>query len=201
MKKTAVIIAILGFFTGQALFAAEAEVGNKAPDFTLKNIHGEEVSLSDYSDKIVVLEWTNQGCPFVKKHYNAGNMQKLQKKYTEKGLAWLTICSSAEDKEGYMDNEEWQDTVDKIEIASTAVLPDPEGKVGKTYGATATPHMFVIDKSGTLVYAGAIDDKPSTNKKTVNNASNYVVEIADDLLAGKDIEPKSTKPYGCSVKY
>ena len=199
MKKAVLLIGTI--VLAQTVLAADLAPGEKAPDFTLTSIEGQAVSLTDFEGKIVVLEWTNHGCPFVKKHYSTDNMQKLQQTYTGKGVIWLTICSSAPGKQGHMDTAAWKDAVEENGTASTAVLPDPDGTVGRLYGASATPHMFVIGQQGKLAYQGAIDDNPSFNPKTVQGANNYVAEILDKMLAGKTVEPYETKAYGCSVKY
>jgi peroxiredoxin len=192
---------VLAMILSAAAFSAQLTVGDKAPDFTLKDANGTEHSLSDFAGKIVVLEWTNFGCPFVKKHYGSGNMQKLQKTYTEKGIVWLSICSSAPKKQGYFTAEEWPGELAKSGFNATALLPDPTGETGKLYGAKTTPHMFVIDKAGKLVYQGAIDDNRSWDPRTIEGAKNYVAEAVDALRAGKAVTTAETSPYGCSVKY
>jgi hypothetical protein len=160
-----------------------------------------EVRLSDLKGKIVVLEWLNHGCPFVRKHYDSGNMQTLQKKYVEKNVIWLSIISSAVGKQGHVDEKEA--LKEKIENKSAAsnVLLDPEGKVGKLYEAKTTPHMFVINKSGTLSYQGAIDDKPDTEQASVSGAKNFVDTALDELMEEKAVSRGTTKAYGCGVKY
>jgi peroxiredoxin len=205
MKK---IIALLASATVclSALAAEHADKHDKgmdgvAPGFTLKDLDGNEHSLSDFKGKIVVLEWTNFGCPFVKKHYGPGNMQALQEKYTGKGVVWLTVCSSAPGKQGYFKMEDWPAKAAEMKMAATAVLPDPDGKVGKLYGAKTTPHMFVIDEDGGIAYQGAIDDNRSWDPKTIKGATNYVAEALDALLAGEEVKTAKTNPYGCSVKY
>lgn len=178
-----------------------AETGKEAPTFTLKDTTGKERTLAEFKGKTVVLEWTNYKCPFVKKHYGSGNMQALQKKYTAKGVVWLSICSSAKGKQGYFTQEEWPKKKLEAKSNATAVLLDPAGTTGKAYGAKNTPHMFVIDTEGMLAYQGAIDSNPSWDPKTIKGATNYVAAVLDDLLAGKKTTQKDTKPYGCSVKY
>jgi hypothetical protein len=148
-----------------------------------------------------VLEWLNHDCPFVRKHYSSGNMQSLQKKYTELGVVWLSINSSAPGKQGHCTPEKANELTTKHEAAPTAVLLDADGTVGRLYGARTTPHMYVIDAKGTLVYNGAIDDKPSTSTKDVAGAKNHVAAALDAVLAGRSPEVKTSKPYGCSVKY
>ncbi len=181
--------------------SAEVTIGEKAPDFTLPAADGGTQSLGGYLGKTVVLEWHNKGCPFVKKHYGSGNMQALQKELTAKGVVWLTINSSAEGKQGYETAEEALATAKADGAASTHVLLDPKGEVGKLYGAATTPHMFVVDKEGKLAYSGAIDDKSSADPEDVKTAKNYVREAVDALLAGKPVDVSSTKSYGCGVKY
>ncbi|MGA0332448.1 MAG: thioredoxin family protein [Kiritimatiellia bacterium] len=173
----------------------------EAPAFTLTDTNGTEHSLSDFKGKVVVLEWFNHGCPFVKKHYSQGNMQALQKSYTEKGVVWLAICSSAEGKQGYDTAEGHNKTAKEKGTNATAILLDTDGTVGKAYGAKTTPHMYVIDAEGQLVYQGAIDDKRSTNPDDIPTSKNYVVAALDQVLAGQAVEVSSTPPYGCSVKY
>ncbi len=177
------------------------ETGSKAPAFTLTDTNGKSHSLSDFKGKTVVLEWTNHGCPFVKKHYNTNNMQTLQKTYTEKGIVWLSIASSAKGKEGYMTADEWNKKIADSVSMPTAVLLDADGKVGKKFGAKTTPHMFIIDGEGKLVYQGAIDDKASYDKDDVPGAKNFVKAALDEILAGKPVSMGTTESYGCSVKY
>lgn len=190
---------------GLVLFAVSVthavEVGKAAPDFSLTDYTGKVFKLSDYKGKIVVLEWFNKGCPFVKKHYGSKNMQTLQKKYIGKGVVWIAIVSSAKGKEGYLNPEEVKPLVKEMGINATALLLDPNGTVGKAYQAKTTPHMFVIDKTGVLTYAGAIDDKPSTDLADIKGAKNYVSAALDELLAGKKVTVSTTKAYGCGVKY
>lgn len=181
--------------------AASAEVGKAAPDFKLTDLEGKERHLSDYKGKIVVLEWFNHGCPFVKKHYESGNMQKLQKSTTDKGVIWLAINSSAEGKQGFAAPSEHASAFKEKGAAPSAVLIDTDGTVGHLYGAKTTPHMFVIDKAGKLAYAGAIDDSPGVDQAEIPQAKNYVRAAVDDLLSNKPVATTSTKSYGCSVKY
>jgi peroxiredoxin len=180
--------------------AAEAKVGQAAPDFSLTDSHGKKQSLSDYKGKLVVLEWINFDCPFVKKHYNSGNMQKLQDKYTKDGVAWLSINTSKPGKGGNYSSAEVNKQLKKWNAHPTAYLQD-DGTVGRLYGAKATPHMFVIDKSGTLVYAGAIDDKDTADEADVKTAKNYVAAALDAEMAGKQVATSLTKAYGCFVHY
>ena len=180
---------------------AAAIVGKAAPALELTDMTGERVRLDSFKGKVVVLEWVNFQCPFVGKHYGSGNMQGLQKKYTEKGVVWLSVCSSAPGKQGHVTGAEAKEAVDEKDAAPTRFLLDPKGTVGKAYGAKTTPHMFVIDAKGTLVYNGAIDDKPSTKPSDVEGAKNYLAAALDATMAGKKIETAATQPYGCSVKY
>lgn len=191
MKLMTALLALLVSLSSFAL-----ETGKPAPDFTLG-----DVKLSALKGKVVVLEWLNYGCPFVRKHYDSGNMQALQEKYTKKGVFWISIISSAEGKQGFVDVA--GATADKTKNKSLAseVLLDPTGNVGMLYEAKTTPHMYVIDQKGTLVYQGAIDDRPDTDKESVKGAKNYVAEALDLVLAGKAVTHGTTKSYGCSVKY
>jgi peroxiredoxin len=184
-----------------AAVAATAALNEKAPDFALTGIDGKPYKLSDFKGKYVVLEWNNLDCPFVKKHYGSGNMQALQKKYTDKGVVWLTICSSAEGKQGYYEPAALQEKAKEAKFASTAYLRDADGTVGKSYGAKTTPHMFIVNPDGVLIYAGAIDDKPSPDPNDIAKASNYVAACLDESMAGKAVATASTTSYGCSVKY
>lgn len=191
------------FLIGQVCSAATKGVatGNQAPEFSATDANGGSKALKDYKGKIVVLEWFNHGCPFVKKHYNSGNMQRLQKEFTDKGVIWLTINSSAEGKQGHVTPEEAVALMKEKGGASTAFLLDPKGDVGRLYGARTTPHMFVIDKEGKVVYQGAIDDDNSTDPDSIPQAKNYVREVIGELLSGKAVSVASTEPYGCAVKY
>lgn len=182
-------------------FAKELTAGKKAPAFSLKDVNGKVHDLKDYKGKYVVLEWVNYDCPFVKKHYNAGNMQMLQKKYTEQGVVWLAINSSAPGKQGNFTQEEILKRSKDHGAAFSAYLIDADGKVGKKYGAKTTPHMFIVDPKGRVAYAGAIDDIKSTKVTDIEKATNYISAALDAALAGKEITVTTTKPYGCSVKY
>jgi peroxiredoxin len=189
------------FLAAAPVLAGEHPVGKPAPDFSLTDITGQVRKLSDFKGQTVVLEWTNYRCPFVRKHYGSGNMQALQKEWTAKGVVWLSICSSSEGKEGFMTPAEWRKAAAEKGAASTAILLDPDGKVGRLYGAKTTPHMFVIDSKGLLAYKGAIDDRPSTDPADIPGAKNYVRMVLEDLAAGRISRVASTTSYGCSVKY
>lgn len=198
---TLIALAAIGVFAATGFKSGGVAVGSAAPEFSLNSTAGKTVSLSDYKGKYVVLEWTNQGCPFVKKHYGSGNMQATQKWATDKGVVWLTIISSAPGSQGYVTATEGNALLKEKKMSSTALLMDPEGKVGHLYEAKTTPHMFIIDPKGNLIYQGGIDDKPSTNLEDIKTAKNYVKAALEESMAGKAVTNASTRPYGCSVKY
>lgn len=179
----------------------ESEINKPAPDFTLTDTYGNQHKLSSNRGKVVVLEWLNHDCPFVKKHYNSNNMQKLQKMYAEQGVVWYSIVSSAPGKQGYFPPDEANALTAQKKASPTAVLLDEDGKVGKLYGARTTPHMFIIDAEGKLIYNGAIDDKRSTEAADVEGAKNYVSSALDEALSGRPVTEATTQPYGCGVKY
>lgn len=201
MKNT-LLLAALSSLTATALFAAESpKVGNPAPDFSLTDAKGKTHSLAGSKGKYVVLEWFNPECPFVKKHYGSGNMQKLQQEYSAKGVVWMSIDSSAAGKEGNLTPEAARKQITDWKMNSTTLLLDPDGKAGQSYGAKNTPHMFVINPEGTIVYEGAIDSKATPNPADIPNSTNYVKVALDESMAGKPVSNPNTKPYGCSVKY
>ena len=175
------------------------DIGDKAPEFTLTSSTGEKVSLKDYADKVVVLEWYNKGCPYVDKHYKNGDMQALQEKYGKQNVVWLNINSTRDDHSDYLGSEGTNKTVENQKIKAKAMLLDAEGTVGKLYKAKTTPHMYVINK-GLLDYQGAIDDEGDAYADP-KEAKNYVALALDSILAGKEVATKETRPYGCSVKY
>jgi peroxiredoxin len=200
----AALAAISAFAVGRATAvpqAATARVGEPAPAFSAPDIAGKTVRLGDYAGKTVVLEWTNDGCPFVGKHYDSGNMQALQQKYTAAGVVWLTIASSAPGEQGYVTPAEAKADLARWRAAPTDFLLDPDGTVGRLYDARATPQMVVIDRAGRLVYIGAIDDTPSTRLADVKTAHNYVAAALDAVAAGQPVAVASTRAYGCSIKY
>ena len=200
MTRIAALVCLI--LLGTAVRAnAAAVVGKAAPPFELLDANGERTQLASFKGKFVVLEWVNFQCPFVGKHYGSRNMQELQAKYTEKGVVWLSVCSSAAGKQGHVSGEEAKALLEEKGAAPTRFLLDPKGIVGKAYGAKTTPHMFVIDPKGTIVYAGAIDDRPSTKLSDVKGARNYVTEALESAIGGKKVELAATQPYGCSVKY
>ena len=192
------IIAVL-IAAGTAV--AAPQVGQPAPAFTLTDSNGQSHNLADFKGKFVVLEWLNHGCPFVVKHYDSGNMQKLQKEYTGKDVVWLSIVSSAPGKQGHMTPEETNKAKAGKGSGATAVLIDEDGTVGKLYDAKVTPELYVVNPEGVLVYMGAIDDRKSTDPADVAGAKNYVKQALDEAMAGKPVSEPSTPAYGCSVKY
>ena len=191
--------AMLGLATVSAL--AAATVGAMAPDFSLTDSQGRTRTLSEFKGHVIVLEWTNPECPFVIKHYGSGNMPRLQKTYDAKGVVWLSINSGAPGSEGAYAPAAANAWLAREGAAPTALLLDPTGKVGHLYGATNTPHMFVINPAGVLVYSGAIDSIRSADPGDIARATNYVAAALDAVLAGKAVEKSRTTPYGCSVKY
>lgn len=183
--------------------AARAGVtsGEPAPDFEATDSNGQTHKLSDSKGNYVVLEWTNPDCPFVKKHYSVDNMQSLQKEFVAKGVVWYSICSSAPGKQGDYTDAQWNQKTAANGAAPTAVLLDRSGQIGRLYGAKTTPHMFVIDPQGKLIYQGAIDDQPDTDAAKVAEAHNYVRAALEESMAGQPVTDPSKPSYGCGVKY
>ena len=181
--------------------SASPSIGAPAPEFSLPDTYGAEHALADYRGEWVVLEWLNYGCPYVKKHYNSQNMQNLQANYGERGVKWLAIVSSAPGKQGYYEPAAMNEMSEKKGQKALAVLLDPTGRVGRLYNAQTTPQMVIIDPEGTLLYNGAIDDKPSSRPASLEGAHNYLAAALDEALAGQPVSVPTTKPYGCSVKY
>ena len=203
MNKSSVLLTSFALFVSSlsaGAFAA-ATVGQPAPDFTLTDINGKAVKLSEFKGKNVVMEWHNPGCPFVQKHYNTSNMQGLQSKYDVKDTVWLTVNSTEPAHQDYLSNDKLNAYLKDKKATPDAYMTDADGKIGKIYGAKTTPHMYVINPAGVIAYAGAIDDKPSANPQDVKGAKNFVVAALDDIKAGKPVATASTQPYGCSVKY
>src|SRR2546429_2022047 len=201
MKTKLLLTAITAFAAG-ALYAADVPpVGSAAPEFSAPDANGKTQSLSEYKGKYVVLEWFNPECPFVKKHYGGGNMQKLQEDYTSKGVVWLTIDSNAPGTEGNLTPEQAQKVANAWKTKQTALLLDPEGKAGRAYGSKNTPNMVIINPEGKIAYEGAIDSKATPNPADIPSSTNYIKAALDQSLAGKSISTPQTKPYGCSVKY
>src|SRR5881275_1810576 len=200
--KTKLTLTIVASLVTTALYAFDPPpVGTAAPDFSLTDAKGKPHSLSAYKGKYIVLEWFNPECPFVKKHYGSGNMQKLQEEYTGKGVVWLTIDSSAPGTEGNLTPEQAQKKMAEWKTRQTALLLDLEGKAGRAYGAKNTPDMIIINPEGKIVYEGAIDSKATPYSSDIPNSTNYVKVALDESMAGKPVSTSSTKPYGCSVKY
>ncbi|MEK7952362.1 redoxin family protein [Luteolibacter soli] len=200
MKQHTFLGAVLGAMICSAT-AWAVEPGDAAPAFTVKNTKGEEVTLAAQKGKVVVLEWVNFDCPFVKKHYSSGNIPKLQEKYTGKDVVWITINSSASGAEGSLAATELGERAKKDGNKASQVVLDGDGKVGKAYGAKTTPHLFVIDKEGKVAYNGAIDSKATTDVKDLETADSYISDALDAVLAGKAVAKAKTQPYGCGVKY
>ena len=175
--------------------------GSQAPDFKGTDSNGVTHSLSQYRGKYVVLEWANKGCPYDQKHYLSGNMEALQKEWTGKGVVWFSVLSSAPGEQGNVTPEEENQYLKKMKAVPTAALLDPDGTIGRLYQAKTTPHMFVIDPNGKLIYQGAIDDKATTDQADIKTAHNYLNEALNAAMAGKPVPVATTRPYGCSVKY
>lgn len=196
----AVALATAAHLTAQAP-ASPVQVGGNAPAFTLPDTQGKNHRLADFRGKYVVLEWTNADCPFVKKHYVNGDMQKTQAWAKDKGVVWLTVLSSAPGQQGHLEAAAANDLMKKHGFKAAAKLLDPAGTVGKSFGARTTPHMFVINPEGKIIYMGAIDDKRSTDPADIAGARNHVRAALEEAMAGKAVSVPSTQPYGCSVKY
>ena len=203
MKRLALVAALAAacVASGPAKAAAQAVVGQAAPAFTLTDSDGKSRSSADFGGKVIVLEWWSHECPFVAKHYGSGNMQKLQEAWTGRGVAWLTINSSAPGKQGHVGAKAANALMKEKGGTPTAVLLDHDGKVGRAYGAKTTPHMFVIDSKGKVAYAGGIDDKPTTDLADIETATNHVAVALADITAGRPVAVATSQPYGCSVKY
>jgi len=180
---------------------AEPQIGKPAPNFKANDVNGRVVSLSDFKGKTVVLEWNNPECPFVRKHYDSGNMQKTQAAAKKDGVVWLSINSSAPGKQGHMDGAKAKSVLAANKAQPTAYLLDPKGVVGKGYDAKTTPHMYIVNPAGNLVYMGGIDDKPTRSKDDIPGARNHVLSALSELKAGKPVSVPTTRPYGCAVKY
>ena len=196
MKRLALLVACA--VSGAAL--ANAPAGQNAPAFSVADLSGKPVNLADYKGKTVVLEWHNFGCPFVQKHYKSGNMQTLQKKYGN-DVVWLAVNSTNKAHGDYTAPEKLSKELREAGAAPARYLMDEPGTMGLAYGAKTTPHMYIIDPSGKVVYNGAIDDKRSTNPEDVKGAKNFVVAALDEMKAGKPVSVASTSPYGCTIKY
>src|ERR1700720_269730 len=206
MKRSTFYLMFVGLILGlilctAPLLLAAAKVGEPAPAFTATASDGKTYKLADYRGKYVVLEWHNNGCPYVGKQYNSGNMQKLQKQWTNQGVVWFTVLSSAPGKQGFVTASDENAYLAKMQAAPTAALLDPSGEVGHLYDAKTSPQMVVINPQGIVIYDGAIDDKPTTDLSDVPAATNYVSLALEQAMTGKQVGMPSTRPYGCSVKY
>ncbi len=201
-KPLVALLACLAFSSCDNAPVTESPgAGAAAPDFSVTDSNGNTHTVSQYRGKTVVLEWFNPGCPFVKKHYERGNMQKLQEEFTGKGVVWLTINSSAPFRQGHLTREEARNQITEWKMKPTALLLDPDGKAGQAYSAKTTPHMFVINPDGKVIYQGAIDSKATTKPEDIAASTNHVKVALDEAMAGKSVTTASTRPYGCSVKY
>ena len=200
MKQNTFLGAVIGAMICSAT-AWAVEPGDAAPAFTVKNVKGEEVSLAKQKGKVVVLEWVNYECPFVKKHYGSGNIPKLQEKYTGKDVVWITVNSAADGQQGYLPADELAARSAKEGNKASQIVLDTDGTVGKAYGAKTTPQLVVIDKEGKVAYNGAIDSKATTEAADIASADSYISLALDSVLAGKTVDKAKTQPYGCGVKY
>lgn len=197
MRRLPILIALATL----SLSAYAVKVGEAAPDFTATDSHGQTHQLSEYRGRFVVLEWTNNGCPYTRKHYTSGNMQNLQKEWTGRGVVWLTVLSSGPGMQGYMTGSDENAYMAKVQADPTAALLDRTGALGHEYDARTTPDMYVIDPSGKLIYTGAIDDHPDDDPGDIPHSKNYVSEALTAAMAGQPVQVAYTRPYGCSVKY
>jgi hypothetical protein len=177
------------------------KVSQAAPDFKATDSNGQMHELSEYRGKYVVLEWHNNGCPYTRKHYESGNMQRLQKDWTSRGVIWFTVISSAPGQQGYVTAQQENEYMKRMNAVPTAALLDPQGDIGRLYAAKTTPHMFVINPDGVLIYDGAIDSKATTDQSDIATATNYVSQALEESIAGKPVSSPTSRPYGCSVKY
>src|SRR6201987_1853389 len=201
MKMKTILIGLNSLIAANLFAIDSPPVGGNAPEFSLPDTKGKPHSLAEYKGKYVVLEWFNPECPFVKKHYGSGNMQKLQGESTGKGVVWLTIDSNGAGCEGNLSPEQAQKVMKDWSTKQTALLLDPEGKAGRIYNARNAPHMFVINPEGKIIYEGEIDSKATPNPADIPSSTNYVKAALDESMSGKSVANPTTRPYGCSVKY
>jgi len=194
LSSLAVATVLAGLSYGQ-------KVGELAPDFKATDSNGQTHQLSEYRGKYVVLEWHNNGCPYTRKHYESGNMQRLQKEWTSRGVIWFTVISSAPGQQGYVTAQQENEYLKRMNAVPTAALLDRQGDVGRLYAAKTTPHMFIINPDGVLIYDGAIDSKATTDQSDIATAANYVSQALGEAMAGKPVSAPTSRPYGCSVKY
>jgi len=199
-KQIALTLSLLLLLISGSVFAAP-EVGKPAPEFMGVDSNGQVVKLADFVGKPVILEWTNHQCPYVRKHYQSGNMQRIQRQLTEAGATWISIVSSAPGLQGYVEGDQANRLTAMRGSYADRVVLDPTGTIGRAYGAKTTPQMFLIDEAGIVRYMGAIDNQPSSRRETLNGARNYLLEAWTAFRAGKNIKAAVTKPYGCTVKY
>lgn len=201
MNRFFSLLAVTALVFGVNTAQAAITIGQTAPDFSIADVEGKELKLSDLKGKVVVLEWTNHACPFVEKHYKSGNMQKIQADMKAKGAVWVSINSSAKGKQGHVTPEQAADITKGVQSAADHFVLDHSGAIGKSYDAKVTPHMYVIGKDGKIAYMGAIDSNPSADPADIKGATNYVVNAVSEALDGKAVTLANTKPYGCGVKY
>ncbi len=200
MRNHTFLGAVLGAIVCSAT-AFAVDPGEAAPAFNVKNVKGDEITLADYKGKVIVLEWINYDCPFVKKHYASGNIPKLQETYTGKDVVWISVNSSAEGEQGYLPGSDLAARSEKEGNKASQIVLDTDGKIGKAYGAVTTPQIVVIDKEGNVAYNGAIDSKPTTDAGDIASADAFAAKAIDAVLAGETVENAKNKPYGCGVKY
>lgn len=191
----------LALASGAAFAQGAAKPGAKAPDFSVVDVDGKLQKLSDYAGKTVILEWTNHDCPYVRKHYGSATMQTLQKDMAKEGVVWLSVISSPAGEQGHVDAARAKELSRTRDAAPASILLDPQSKLARAYGAQTTPHMYIVDPKGTLAYAGAIDDKPSSSPSSLTGARSYIRQAVAELKAGKPVSEPATKAYGCVVKY
>lgn len=196
----AITCQLLGIASMNLAFA-DVEVGKQAPEFSALDVDGNLISLTSLKGSYAVLEWSNPGCPFVKKHYYSGNLQRLQKEFVAKGVKWIIVNSSAPGKQGHLSAEEAKEWMKEQEVAGVKMLLDSNGAIGKAFGARATPQLFVLNQQGVVIYSGAIDDDSSASQDSIGTAKNYVAAALNEALGGKPVSVSATDPYGCSVKY
>lgn len=202
MKRASfLVLMVAAALMSLPLLISAAKVGEPAPNFTAKGSDGKTYSLADYRGKYVVLEWHNNGCPYTRKHYESGNMQRLQKEWTAKGVIWFTVISSAPGTQGYMTADQENAYMAKMHATPTAALLDAEGSLGHMYDAKTTPQMVVVSPTGNIIYDGAIDDHPTPDQNDIASSKNYVESALEAATSGKPVEMATTRPYGCSVKY
>ena len=194
------IVAVVAMLAAPLLISA-AKIGAAAPDFTASASNGKSYRLSDFRGKFVVLEWHNNGCPYTRKHYESGNMQRLQKEWTGRGVIWFTVISSAPGTQGYVTADQENTYISRMHADPTAVLLDASGVLGHMYDAKTTPHMIVVNPAGNIIYDGAIDDHPTSDQSDIASSKNFVNEALTEAMAGKPVGTPATRPYGCSVKY